>query len=171
MKWKNALKWFLELLITSICGDLLLDWAGTASKLSRAMPIIDPFVPHLAIAGIGTIVVLNIPFFRSMCPSEKFGAEHEKLVRLSDYVNGRVPSYSDSKAYDYAKQIIDICCKFDIAYLPLPEMDAFKAYNYYEGTSKDMDKLKKWGVFADDIGRCSGTKDLSGARNLIASRE
>ena len=166
---KAVSKWFFNLFVGAICGDILvLDWSGLKSKVTSMMPVLGMLLPHLAFALLGTVFILNIQFFRSLLPSNKFGSYHESLSEWSNQVNGRIPrnDYSYSWAHDAAKRIIGVCVKFKIPYPPPPRRVDFRAYSFYGHEDADRDKLDAWGAFADDIARCSSIKALRQARAI-----
>lgn len=162
MNWKKRLYWFLEFLVTTYCGDLLLDWFGAASMLSNSLPFIAQFIPHIAIAGIATIVATNIaiglPFLLSLRPSEKFRQEYHRLRGLRESLpTDKSATFGevDMRADESMRYIRDICLKYRIPCLEIIPLGSPRS------------KLLEWRYFANDLVRCSLNKNLKEARSLV----
>lgn len=168
MNWKRFFNWFANLFAGSIFSDLIFNWSGIKKKLAAIAPFVDLFLPHIGVAGILTIVAINIalqiPFLMSLRASEKFRNEYSDLDDLRYKLPNDKDAYYcasedvDMRDYETMNYIKDICDKFSIPCLKIVCIGARRS------------NLIKWRYFTNDLVRCSLNKKLKEARNLLESK-
>ncbi len=107
MEWKSVFRNPLcALSVLAMFAGLLVDFQGAASKMARAIPLIEALLPLIALGGVtffGLWSIWAVPsFFWARRPAAKFGTNYYFIVKCRNAVEGRIIGILDNNSHLYA---------------------------------------------------------------------
>lgn len=173
---RNAFTKLLGWSLATLCMDMLANWTGTRDKLYSMYPVLQLFLPYLAIGVLITLLSYQVQFMirsyrkiknwrRTTSPEGRFHAELSELSRISEGIRpgtGPLPfGYMRISPYenDIMRRIGIICDRFDIPYPPVREVGS------------PFLRMNEWVIFCDRLIHCAELRDLKRARNILSEME
>ena len=140
-----------------MCMSVLFDFLRVASKISRAFPVIGPFLPLIAIGGIIFVGSWLIGTMWSRRPAARFGKCYNEIIKCRNLIQGYRRGNRTVVIYNSLVELADTLRRLRI-----------RCPNISSGSEKHLFEkyLFEWRDFLTELAPLARHSDLRKARRL-----